>query len=221
MKGKLLLVGLLATAVLAGCSGKKAETEPAAAPVQQQNAPAAQSGSAATGKYTIVQGESNAQYAVKETFLIQSLNSTAIGKTSAITGDLVFDKGAIQPSTIVVDVTKLKSDKEQRDGKLKGIGLQTDTFGTAQFAITGVEGTAPAIGANEANFKLKGNLTVHGVEKPVVWDAKAMLMGDKVMLNATITFKMADFGIEPPNILNTIKVEEDVKLDVSLVGKQG
>ncbi|HWI52839.1 MAG TPA: YceI family protein [Symbiobacteriaceae bacterium] len=220
MKGKLLCAGLLAAAVLAGCGGKKAETEPAAAPVQQQSEPAAQSGAAAAGKYTIVQGESSAQYTVKETFLIEALSGTAVGKTSAITGDLVFAKGAIEPSTIVVDVTKLKSDKDQRDGKLRSMGLQTDKFGTARFAITGVEGTAPAIGANEANFKLKGNLTVHGVEKPVVWDAKAVLMGDKVRLNATITFKMADFGIEPPNILNRIKVEDDVKLDVSLVGKQ-
>ncbi|HWI66728.1 MAG TPA: YceI family protein [Symbiobacteriaceae bacterium] len=220
MKGKILLVGLLAAAVMAGCGGKKEETKPTTAPAQQQTQTPAPGGAATTGKYTIVQAESNAQYSVKEVFITQSLNNTAVGKTNVITGDLVFDKGVIQASKIVVDVKSLKSDKAQRDDKIKTMGLETDKYGTAEFAITGVEGTAPAIGATEAAFKLKGNLKVHGVEKPVVWDAKAKLEGDKVKLDATITFKMADFNIAPPNILNMIKVEEDVKLDVSLVGKK-
>lgn len=224
MKGKLLLVSLMAAAVLAGCAGaRKDEAKPAAAPAQQQPAaPAAQgnAGTVASGKYVIVQSESNAQYEVKETFITQKLNATAIGKTSVITGDLVFDaKGAIQPSKVVVDVTTLKSDKEKRDDKIRTSGLETDKYKTAEFAITGVEGTAPAIGSQEATFKLKGNLTVHGVEKPVVWDAKAMLAdGGKVKLSATITFKMEQFNMTPPSILGMINVEDEVKLQVDLVG---
>lgn len=220
MKGKLLLVGLLAAAVMAGCGGKKDESTPAAAPQQQSNTPAP-AGNAADGKFTVVQAESNAQYSVKEVFLADSLNNTAVGKTNVITGDLVLSKGVIQPSKIVVDVTTLKSDKPQRDNKIKTTGLETDKFKTAEFSITGVEGTAPAIGATEASFKLKGKLLVHGVEKDVVWDAKWKLDGDKVKLDATVTFTMADFNITPPNILNMIKVDENVQLDVSLVAKKG
>jgi polyisoprenoid-binding protein YceI len=217
MKGKLLLVGLLAAAVLAGCGGKKDESTPAAAPQQQGSNAPAPAASAAEGKYTIVQAESSAQYSVKEVFLADSLNNTAVGKTNVITGELVLSKGVIQPSKIVVDVTTLKSDKAQRDNKIKTDGLESNKFKTAEFSITGVEGTPPVIGATEASFKLKGKLLVHGVEKDVVWDAKWKLDGDKVKLDATINFTMADFNITPPNILNMIKVDENVQLDVSLV----
>jgi polyisoprenoid-binding protein YceI len=221
MKGKLLLVGLLAAAVMAGCGGKKDDTTPtAAAPQQQTNTPAP-AANAPDGKFAVVQAESNAQYSVKEIFLTDNLNNTAVGKTNVITGEIVLSKGVIQPSKIVVDVSTLKSDKAQRDNKMKTDGLESNKFKTAEFSITGVEGTAPVLGATEASFKLKGKLLVHGVEKDVVWDAKWKLDGDKVKLDATINFAMADFNITPPNILNMIKVDENVQLDVSLVAKKG
>ncbi|MDF2628497.1 MAG: hypothetical protein K0R39_2328 [Symbiobacteriaceae bacterium] len=207
MKGKLLLVGLLAAAVMAGCGGKKDDTTPtAAAPQQQTNTPAP-AANAPDGKFAVVQAESNAQYSVKEIFLTDNLNNTAVGKTNVITGEIVLSKGVIQPS--------------QRDNKMKTDGLESNKFKTAEFSITGVEGTAPVLGATEASFKLKGKLLVHGVEKDVVWDAKWKLDGDKVKLDATINFAMADFNITPPNILNMIKVDENVQLDVSLVAKKG
>lgn len=219
MQIKLFAVGLLAAALIAGCGGARQDT-PAAAP---QAAPAQGNAAkpGATGTYAVAGAESNAQYTVKEKFANQELTGSAVGKTSAITGELVLENGAIKPSKVTVDVKSLVSDKPKRDQELQKRGLESAKYATAEFSIIGVEGAAPVFTeGQEVAFKLKGALTLHGVEKQVVWDAKGKLEGDTLKLNATIHFVMADFRIEPPNVLGLLTVDENVQLDVSLVAKK-
>lgn len=225
MKGKLLAVAILAVVLIAGCAGKK--DEPAAGqPAQQQSqTPAPQSPGAsdmADGKYTVVAQESEASYTVKERFAGQELDATAIGKTSAFTGDLVFANGAIKPSKVTVDVSTLKSDKGQRDNALKSRGLESGKYPLAELSITGVQGSAePVRQGQESAFKLEGKLKVHGVEKDVVWDAKGKLEGDQVIVTAQLKFAMSDFNITPPSVLGMLTVDDKVQLDVRVVAKKG
>jgi polyisoprenoid-binding protein YceI len=226
MKGKWVVVPLLALALIAGCGGGKQQNG-AAAPVAGAQAPApaggggpVASGTPANGKYVVAKDQSSAQYQVHEIFLTEKLNGTAIGKTNAIDGELVFKNGAIQPSKVTVDLTKLKSDKARRDDTIKTRGLQTSKYPTAEFTITGVEGNVDAVAeGKEVPLKLKGNLKLHGVEKPVVWDGKASMTGGVVQLSATVQFVFKDFGMEPPSILNMISVDEKIQLDVLLVAR--
>lgn len=229
MLGSALLAVLLVT--MAGCGGAQPrgseETRPAskdaAAPASKDAAVPASSdsGKAASGTYAIVSGESKASYEVKEVFLIEALNATAIGTTSAIKGELKLKDGALQPSTVEVDVTRLKSDRANRDNQLRSRGLETATYPTATFTVAGVEGGALHLAeGQEASFKLTGKAKIHGVEQDLTWDATAKLEGESLKLTATVEFKMSLFQIEPPNIAGRIRVEDTVKLKVELVAKQ-
>ncbi|MFZ5825426.1 MAG: YceI family protein [Bacillota bacterium] len=173
----------------------------------------------ATGTYAVVAGESQASYEVKEVFLVDSLNATAIGTTTAIKGELKLKDGAFQPSTVEVDVSALKSDRSQRDNQLKRRGLETEKYPTATFTVSGAEGLKLVEG-QEASFKLTGRATIHGVEQELTWDATAKLEGGTLKLSATTEFKMDYFKIEPPNIAGRIRVDDGVKLKVNLVAKQ-
>lgn len=220
MKGKFMLTAALAAVLLLGGCGGKQDT-PAAGGSAAPAPAGTQASGEASGSYVISNQDSTASYSVQEKFLQQNLPNLAVGKTSAVKGELVLEKGAIKPSTVTVDVSSLKSDKAQRDRVLKERALESAKYPEATFTITGMEG-AQAIGAGqETAFKLKGTLKVHGVEKAVLWDAKGLLVGNTLKLTATLTFAMSDFQIEPPNVLNVVSVDDKVQLDVSLVATKG
>jgi polyisoprenoid-binding protein YceI len=174
------------------------------------------SGSAA---YVIAAQESVASYSVREKFLQQDLNAVAVGKTSTIDGELILQGETFKPATVKVDLRTLKSDRSRRDEVLRTRGLETEKYPFAEFTLAEV--TVPQLrGGQEVAFKLAGKMKLHGTEKPLTWDARATLQGDVLKLAATVTFKMQEFNIEPPNILNVIAVDDEVKLDVQLTAKK-
>jgi polyisoprenoid-binding protein YceI len=64
-----------------------------------------------------------------------------------------------------IDAASINTDDEKRDAHLKGDDfLETDKFPTISFVSTSMK----SVGGK--NYKLSGNLTMHGVTKPVVLD---------------------------------------------------
>lgn len=247
MRQRLLAVGalVLSLSLMAGCGGAPQANvvDGPGAPASgggQQAADAAANGTAgadggaqdgekaaaaaaqvAGDRYQVVSGESTASYSVQEKFLDKNLDVVAVGTTSNITGELTLDNGLFQSSTVVVDLQSLKSDQPRRDQKLKTMALETDKYPTAEFRVSGIAGSAPPLAdGQEVAFKLEGIMNLHGVEKPWAWDAKGVVEGDTLKLTATTTFNMAEFGIEPPNVLNLISVDDQVQLDVSIVARK-
>lgn len=204
-------------------SGADTAAKPAAtgtsAPAQTQPAGTQPTTGTAT-RYVLVAGESKASYEVKEVFLIEALNATAVGTSTAIKGDLVVENGAFKPSTVVVDVTQLKSNRPQRDGVLRNRGLETAKYPTAEFTIAAMEG-GPLAEGKAVPVKLTGKAKIHGVEQDLTWEGTAKLEGDTLRLTASVQFKMDLFNIEPPNIADRIRVDDNVKLMVEFVAKKG
>jgi len=184
--------------------------------------PVARTPVSATGTaYQVVQDQSEAAYAVGETFLGQQRDVVAVGKTTAFFGAIVLDGGVIQPSTVEVDLTTLKSDQSRRDNQVQRV-LDTRNHPRAVFQISGAEGDPVLTEGQEVPIKLNGTMTIKGTDKPLTFDATARLEGDKLTLTATTTFDMTEFGVNPPNIANFVAVEDEVKLTVTFVGqKQG
>lgn len=223
MRSRQMLAGVLLVAlVAAGCGSKPAETKTpqgTGAPQQETTTPTTPAVSSSGTKYAAVAGESTASYAVREKFLGRELNATAVGESSAFTGEIILDGGVIQPSVVQVDLSTLKSDEERRDNQVRR-ALDTANHPFATFQITGAEGNPVLKEGQEVSLKLQGKMTIKGTEQPLLFDARARLEGESLALTAETTFQMTTFGVTPPNIANFVSVTDEVKLTISFVGKK-
>ncbi|HEY8165637.1 MAG TPA: YceI family protein [Gemmatimonadaceae bacterium] len=179
--------------------------------------------SAAALKLVVAPSGNEVRYRIREQLVKLPLPNDAIGKTAAVSGGITLDKdGKIVPaeSKFVVDVSTLTSDREMRDNYVRRRILETDQYSTVEFtptAIIGLPKTLPTSGTH--TFDVAGNLTVHGVTKPVTWKVTAKAAGSSVTGSASTAFNFADFNLSQPRVPVLISVQDTIKLeyDFSLV----
>jgi polyisoprenoid-binding protein YceI len=69
-------------------------------------------------------------------------------------------------------------------------------------------------------YKIRGNLSVHGVTKPVEGEVKLRVLDDgSFEAEGEQTFDIRDFGLTPPRIL-MLKVYPDVKVRAHIMGQK-
>ena len=125
--------------------------------------------------------------------------STITGRFANITGTFAFDAADPTNSTIAVTIPidSVSMGVPRLDEHLKSADFFDATvFPTATFASTKVTAGAPG------HLSVAGNLTVHGVSKPVVLDVVINKIGVHPMtdapaagFDATTTLKRSDFGV--------------------------
>jgi polyisoprenoid-binding protein YceI len=65
---------------------------------------------------------------------------------------------------------------------------------------------------------LTGNLTIAGVTKPVKFKSEYQVKGSDVHFTGSYSFKMTDFGIDPPTaVMGTIKTGDEIVVRFDLV----
>jgi len=95
----------------------------------------------------------------------------------------------------------------------------SDLFPTADFVVTGVTPfPANYVDGTEVNVNITGNMTIHGVTKPLTFTSKARRAGNALTGIADVDFKMSDFNINPPNV-PLAKAEDGVHLQIVIVAK--
>jgi polyisoprenoid-binding protein YceI len=171
--------------------------------------------------YRIVEGLSQASYAVDEVFLLENNRLfTAVGVTSAVSGTIVADPsrpGDTRIEEISVDLRQLKSDSDRRDRALREKYLATDRFPFARVTRAVLHDLPASIVAGRAfRYTLSADLTVHGTTKPTRWQGEAIVAGDTVRGVARTQVKMSVFGIEVPRLLS-LRSADDVKLEIKFV----
>lgn len=175
--------------------------------------------------FAIVPEQSEASYEVQEQFLDQDLPNMALGKTNAVEGQFQIDasgKPTGEVTDITVDLRSLTSDKNRRDQRIRERWLESNTYPYAKFVSTGMsDGPESYSEGEEIAFKLVGDMTIREQTKPVTWDVKAKLDGDTVSGTATTHIMMADFGIEPPEIMGMLTVQDGVTVTLKFVAKEG
>jgi polyisoprenoid-binding protein YceI len=222
-------VGPLAIALacaVASDAGAQAAKKPAAAklsssPSKSKAAAAAKAAAAKAAatpiRFVIAPTGNEARYRVREQLMGANLPNDAIGKTSEITGSiLAYPDGRIvkDSSKIVVNLKNLKSDKDRRDGFLQRRTLETEKYPTVELvptSIRGFNGTLPASGS--ATFELLGDLTVHGVTTPSVWQVSAHADGSDVAGTATTAFTFKDISLDQPKVPVVLSVADTIKLE--------
>lgn len=127
-------------------------------------------------------------------------------------GTIVFDDK--NPTKSSVDVTLPLADLDTHVTKLDEHLKKPDFFDADKYpTITFKSNKVEAAGGNK--YKVTGDLTVHGVTKPVVLDATLNKSGEHPMMkvqtvgfDATATLKRSDFGVGAyvPNVSDEIQV---------------
>ncbi|MBX9725788.1 MAG: YceI family protein [Rickettsiales bacterium] len=125
--------------------------------------------------------------------------STYQGRFNTIAGSLNFDPKAPEQSTLTVtiDAASIDTNHAELEGKLKSADwFDTAKFPTATFTSTSITKLTDTTG------KLTGDLTLHGVTKPVTLDVTFNGAGNNPFANvpqlgfsAKGSIKRSDFGI--------------------------
>jgi polyisoprenoid-binding protein YceI len=141
---------------------------------------------------------SQAGYRIKETLFGQS--NTAVGRTSAVTGTITLNGTTVSAGAFSVDMTKVSSDRSQRDGQFQGRIMDTATYPTATLTLTKpiLLSTLPADGV-QVTATATGNLMMHGTTKSVTFQVIARRSGTTIGVSGSIPITFADFQISNPS----------------------
>lgn len=177
---------------------------PAAAPsVSAAPADASLDTNNVTGEWKIGTG-STAGYRVNE--VLSGTPVTVVGKTEGVTGSMTVDGSTLKAATVKVDVGSIATDQPPRDEYFRGTAMEVSKFPDATFTLTQpVDAAVPASGQVQT-VEATGNLTLHGVTKPVTVKLQAALSGTGVQVSGSIPLTFSDYGVQAPD-LGFVKVE--------------
>lgn len=153
-------------------------------------------GASLDGTWKIGSG-SQAGYRVEEILVGQS--TTAVGRTSKVTGQMTMAGTKVSDSNVVVDLTSVSSDKSQRDSQFHGRIMDTAHYPTATFTLTDTVaiGQLPAEGKT-IKARDTGTLEMHGTKKAVIVEVEAQRLNGGIQVTGAIPVTFSDYGIPNP-----------------------
>lgn len=163
----------------------------------------------------VVGSGSQAGYRVQEVLFGQS--TTAVGRTSSVTGQMVIAGEQVSSATFTVDMTTVHSDRSQRDDQ-----FQTRIMDTAQFPHATFTTSAPItlspVPANgvEIHPTATGKLTLHGVTRDVTVPLTARRSGDVIEVSGSIPVVFADYGIANPSTAGVVTTQDHGSIEFLL-----
>ena len=148
--------------------------------------------------------------------------ATVRGEFRKVTGAIQMDEKDISKSTVeaVIDTTTIDTRNERRDDHLKS----ADFFEVAKFPTITFKSTSVTRQA-EGKFKVAGDLTLHGVTKPVILDVEGLTnqvkdqRGNiKTGASATTKINRSEFGLTWNRAVETggVAVSDEVAIVVDL-----
>jgi polyisoprenoid-binding protein YceI len=167
--------------------------------------------------YTIDNDHSSVEFKIRH-LAIANVNG-AFGKFE---GTISYDPKNIAASktTEKISAESISTENAKRDDHLKNADFFNVTkFPELQFVSTETTGTPEA-------FKVMGDLTMHGITKPVVLDvtyngsAKDPYGNDRVGFSATTSLNRKDFGLTWSKLTEAgaIVVGDEVKITLEIAG---
>jgi polyisoprenoid-binding protein YceI len=184
------------------------------------------------GKWTVKsQDPTTAGFRITEKFLSGTASHTAVGRTSTVTGGLTISGTTVSEAQFTVDMTSLEYtdsppglDVGNRKAALKRLGIQTDQFPESSFKLTKPIdfGKVPADG-QKIEAEATGELTLHGVTKPVTFQVDAQLDGGdlKVGDHSPVEVKLADYNIDRPVAGPVAEVADTGSFEFRLILNKG
>ena len=148
--------------------------------------------------------------------------NTAVGRTPDVTGTMTVEGDEVTAVDVEVDLTTLQSDSGTRDSALRTRGLESDQFPTATFSLT--EPLALPEGADSGEtvtVAATGDLTIHGVTRPVTLDLEATLSGDVAAVVGSAPVLLGDYDIDPPTGFSVLSIDDEGLFEFQLFFARG
>ena len=149
---------------------------------------------------------------------LASIGSTeAVGRTDAVTGTMTIAGDEVTDADFTIDLTKITTNESRRDGRVQS-ALQTDQFPQATFRLTSPIDLGPdAAGGAEVTATAKGDLTIHGVTKPVEFPLQAKLVDGTVVVVGSLPVTFSDYGVQVPSAPIVLSVEDHGTLELQVL----
>jgi polyisoprenoid-binding protein YceI len=169
---------------------------------------------AVAGTWTITSG-SVVGYRVNEVLLGQ--NTTAVGRSSDVTGHLTIDGSTVTAATFSVPMDTIHSDKSQRDAQFDGRIMNVAQYPTGTFTLTS---PITLKGDSRESYTAHGNLTLHGTTKAVTFTLQAELKSGQIEVLGDIPVLFSDYNIQNPSFGGFVTTQDHGILEFLLVLKQ-
>ena len=144
--------------------------------------------------------------------------TTAVGRTPEVDGTVVLDGTELVEAVVTADLTALRTDISQRDNRVQG-ALDTATYPTTTFELTEPAdlGAIPSAGEPVA-VTAAGELTLHGVTRPVSVPLEAVVLPGTSALLVTGSFEivLADHDIVAPSAPIVVSVADTGTVELQL-----
>jgi polyisoprenoid-binding protein YceI len=169
-----------------------------------------------TTRWNIDPSHSQVGFAVRHMMM-----STVRGRFESFEGEIVGDEADAENSSVsvTIDASSISTNDPKRDEHLRSADfLDVETYPTITFQCTSVENI------KDGKFVLKGDLTIHGVTRPISIKAEQTGRGvspwgyEVIGFEGQTTINRKEFGLTWNAALETggVLVGEDVKITLDL-----
>ena len=177
--------------------------------------------------FRIVPDQSEARFLIEE--ILAGSAKTVVGVTSAVSGEIRGAFGspqAVAVGPIQVDLSTLATDNAFRNRAIRDAILQTgiDANRFAVFQPTGIEGLPAEVALGTAyELSLSGDLTIHGVTRPVTFAAVVTPVSEtRLEGTASVSLPYSDFDIRILRLPREVaSVGDVVTLEIDFVAEAG
>jgi len=173
---------------------------------------------AAALRFALAPTGNAARYRVRERLVGHDLPNDAIGETKALAGVISFDangKVIRQASRFTVSASTFVSDKDRRDGFVRGRLLEADQYPSIVLVPTGVRGVSlPLPKSGSVPIEMTADLTVRDVTRPTIWKGTAQFEDGRITGSAATWFTFDDIQMEQPRVPVLLSVADTIKLEI-------
>jgi polyisoprenoid-binding protein YceI len=160
-------------------------------------------------------------------FSVSHIFTSVQGRFDRFDGTIVFDPKAPESAVVraTVEAASINTNNAKRDKHLRS----DDFFDVEKYPTLSFESTGGITEMKDNRGKLAGNLTIHGVTKPVVFDVTFRGQGKDPWGNvragfaARVDINRKDYGLNWNEVLETggLLVGEEVEIQIDVEGILG
>lgn len=183
------------------------------------------------GTWQVVPGESRGTIVITEE-IGGVVDHQAEGRTGEVTGSVTVAGDEVTEGGFTVDLTTLEFTDDpggginvtNRANAMRTQGLETDEFPEASFALTEPITLSGDLASDATvTAEATGDLTIHGVTRPVTFEVQAVADGDRVRVTPTdfVPVALADFDMAVDGPPFVASVSDEGSFDFLLVLEQG